>query len=59
MWLADHLKSKVLAIKADLQKEIAVLRYDTLNFIIWTGVGVSVTLGTTLGGMLARGFHWW
>jgi hypothetical protein len=41
--------------KAELQKEIAALRYDTLKFIIWTGVGIVVTLG----GMLAKGFHWW
>ncbi len=38
-----------------LQKEIADLRYASLKFTIWTGVGVVVVLG----GMLAKGFHWW
>ncbi|MBY0379886.1 MAG: hypothetical protein K2P99_05740 [Burkholderiales bacterium] len=33
-----------------VRKEIAVLRYDTLKFVIWTGVGVSVVV---LGGIFA------
>ena len=57
----EFLKTKETASKSDvreselrLQKEIATLRYDSLKFIVWTGVGVVVILG----GMLAKGFHW-
>ena len=42
-----------------VRKEIADVRYDTLKFIIWTGVGVTAAMIATLGGMLAHGFHWW
>lgn len=38
-----------------LQKEIEKLRYETLKFAIFTGVGVVASLG----GMIAKGFHWW
>lgn len=38
-----------------IRKDIAVSKYDTLKFIVWTGVGVVVALG----GMMAKGFHWW
>lgn len=51
----EKLRSKDLATKKDLQVEIATLRYDTLKFVVWTGVAVVVALG----GMLAKGFHWW
>ena len=37
-----------------IRKEIALLRYDTLKFTISTGIGVVIALG----GMLAKGFHW-
>lgn len=40
--------------KRDLELAIEKLRYETLKFIVWTSVGVVVTLG----GMLAKGFHW-
>ena len=57
----EFLKTKETASKSDvreselrLQKEIATLRYDSLKFIGCTGVGVVVILG----GMLAKGFHW-
>jgi len=69
----DSLTSKELATKGDislvrggiretelrLQKEIETLRHETLRFVIWTGVGVVLTLIGTLGGMIAHGFHWW
>lgn len=42
-----------------VRKEIEVVRHDTLKFVIWTGVGVILTLVGTLGGMIAHGFHWW
>ena len=62
------LKTKETATKSDVKeselklqkeievvrREIATLRYDSLKFIVWTGVGVVVILG----GMLAKGFHW-
>ncbi|MFN8770667.1 MAG: hypothetical protein ACK5Z5_03535 [Neisseriaceae bacterium] len=37
-----------------IRKEIIGIKYDTLKFIIWTGVGVVVALG----GMIGKGFHW-
>lgn len=42
----------------EIDLKIEKLRYDSLKFTIWTGVAVVFTLGGTLGGMLARGFHW-
>lgn len=58
-----------LATKADLdvakrelelsfKRDIETLRYQTLKFIVWTGFGVVITLVSTLGTMLAKGFHW-
>ena len=47
-----EIDKKELVTKGDLQLELAKLRHDTLKFIIWTGVVV------TLGTMIARGFHW-
>lgn len=44
--------------KKDLELAIEKLRYETLKFVVWTGVGVVVALGGTLGGMMAKGFHW-
>ena len=44
--------------KKDLELAIEKLRYEGFRFIVWTGVGVVVTLGGTLGSMLAKGFHW-
>jgi hypothetical protein len=61
----ENLNSKELATKVDLREtkkelELAIekLRYDTLKFILWTGVGVSFTLIVTIGGLLAKGFGW-
>lgn len=41
-------------IKKDLEIAIEKVRYDALKFTVWTGVVVIFTLG----GMLAKGFHW-
>ena len=43
-----------LASKKDLELAIEKVRYDALKFTVWTGVSVIVVLG----GMLAKGFHW-
>lgn len=37
-----------------LRTEIHQIRYDMLKFTVWTGVSIVVALG----GMLAKGFHW-
>lgn len=37
-----------------LEVKIEQYRYDTLKFVVWTGIGVIVFLG----GLLAKGFHW-
>ena len=38
-----------------LQEEIRDVNMSIRKMIVWTGVGVVVVLG----GMLAKGFHWW
>jgi hypothetical protein len=43
-----------LVTKKDLELAIERIRYQALKFTIWTGVAVVVSLG----GMLAKGFHW-
>lgn len=43
---------------AEVRREIAVLRHDTLKFVIWIGVSCSVAVIGMLGGMMAKGFHW-
>lgn len=55
------LKSDIVAVKNELKKDIAEvkgeikdLRYDSLKFIVWTGIAVIMALG----GMMAHGFHW-
>jgi len=64
----DALKAKEPATKSDiyemkheikqLELKIEQYRYDSLKFIVWTGIGITFTLLVTLGGMLAKGFHW-
>ncbi len=50
-----HLEiEKVNAKIHGIELKIEQLRYDSLKFIIWTGIGVVVAIG----GMLAKGFHW-
>ena len=49
------LNNESASTKADLREMELRLRYDTLRFTVWTGVGVVVGLG----GLLGRGFHWW
>lgn len=59
-----QLESKDLSTKGDIyevKQEIKMLevkieqyRYDSLKFIVWTGIAVVIALG----GMLAKGFHW-
>ena len=50
----EKVRSEIRGVELKLQKEIIQLRYDSLKFIIWTGVGVVIAIG----GMLAKGFHW-
>ena len=47
-------KQDLTIVKKDLELSISTLRYDTLKFVIWTGVAIVVTIT----GMLAKGFHW-
>ena len=47
-------KGDIALIKKDLEIAIEKVRYDALKFTVWTGVVVIFTLG----GMLAKGFHW-
>lgn len=58
----NEINKKDLVTKSDLKNELKALefklRYDFLKATTWTGVGVVVTLCSTLGGMLAHGFHW-
>ncbi len=43
-----------LVTKKDLELAIEKIRFETLKFTVWTGIGVVLTLGS----MLAKGFHW-
>ena len=45
---------EIKQIESKLEIKIEQYRYDTLKFVIWTGVGVVIFLG----GLLAKGFHW-
>lgn len=64
-----ELSKEIAAVKTELRKDIALvrtdfrkdltieierLRHETLKFVVWTGVGVTVTLGSILGTMIAR-----
>ena len=40
--------------KKDLELAIEKIRFEMLKFTVWTEIGVIITLG----GMLAKGFHW-
>jgi hypothetical protein len=42
------------ATKKQLELAIEKLRYETLKFVVWTDIGVVITLA----GLLAKGFHW-
>lgn len=37
--------------------KIEKLRFDTLKFVVWTGVSVVISLTSLLGGLIAYGFH--
>lgn len=53
----DNLYSKELSTKSDiyaLELKIELYKYESLKFIVWTGMGVVITLG----GVMAKGFHW-
>jgi tellurite resistance protein len=50
----SSIENKDLATKQDIELAIAQLKHDTLRFVVWTGVAVVIALG----GMLAKGFHW-
>ena len=48
------LQLSIETVKGALELSIEKLRYETLRFVVWTGIGVVAALG----GMLAKGFHW-
>lgn len=49
-----ELKKDIEMAKEETNSKIAQLKYDTIKFVVWTGIGVVAFLGS----MLARGFHW-
>lgn len=53
-----ELKAEIQEVRTELKGDIKDLRYDTLKFVVWTGVGVVITLGGLLGGLIGHGFHW-
>jgi hypothetical protein len=56
-----ELKTDIASVRTELKGDIKDLRYDTLKFIVWTGVSVVVSVGGMLMGILgamAHGFHW-
>lgn len=53
----DEFKTQELATKVDIKQlelKIEQYRYDSLKFIVWTGVSIVVFLTS----VLAKGFHW-
>ena len=38
----------------DLDLKLEQYRYESIKFIVWTGIGVIISLG----GLLSKGFHW-
>lgn len=50
----NRLQANILVTENKLKDKINNLRYDTLKFVVWTGVGVVVCVA----GMLGKGFHW-
>lgn len=50
----QDLELAIAATKRDLELAIEKLRYETLRFVVWTGIGVVMTLSA----LLAKGFHW-
>ncbi len=52
--LKEEFQLTELVTKKDLDLAIEKIRYDALKFTIWTGVAVAIAVG----GMLAKGFHW-
>ncbi|MFN8770398.1 MAG: hypothetical protein ACK5Z5_09545 [Neisseriaceae bacterium] len=61
-----ELRKEIHDTKVELKNDIKILdvkieqyRYNTFKLILWTGVGITATLLSTLGSMLAKGFHWW
>lgn len=41
-------------LELSFKRDIETLRYQTLKFIVWTGISVIAAMF----GMLAKGFHW-
>lgn len=41
-------------LELSFKRDIEALRYQTLKFIVWTGISVVAAVF----GMLAKGFHW-
>lgn len=57
----QDVKAETSLIRKEIDLAIEKLRHETLKFVVWTGVGVVVFLGSgliTLGTMIAKGFHW-
>ena len=48
------LRSEIKQTESTLEVKIEQYRYDTLKFVVWTGIGVVIFLG----GLLVKGFHW-
>ena len=52
--LEVDLRTDIKQLEVKLEIKIEQYRYDTLKFVVWTGIGVAVFVG----GLLAKGFHW-
>lgn len=55
----SELKTKIQKEIKSLEVKIEQYPYNTLKLIVWTGIGFTATLLSTLGDMIAKGFHWW
>ena len=57
----NELKSDIKDLRSELKGDIKNLRYETLKFVVWTGVSVIVSVGGMMIGLftaIAHGFHW-
>lgn len=50
----QSVRTELHEVKAELKGDIKDLRYDSLKFTIWTGVGVVFSMII----LFAKGFHW-
>ncbi len=54
----NALRVEIKDVRTELKSDMQTQKYDSLRFIVWTGVSVVVSLTGILGGLICKGFHW-